>query len=68
MPPTIALRPMHQLLPIIDEIQRFGFDVGVQPLFNQRFDFARRGVSHADVNLFQIAAGAVEIEFVGTIG
>ena len=61
MPPSVALRPVDQLLPVVDQPERLGFDVGVQPLFDQRLHFARRGVGDADVNAVHVAAGAAEI-------
>src|SRR5262245_17159029 len=61
MPPAVALRPMDKLLPVVDQPEWLGFDIGVQPLFDQRLHFARRSVGDADVNAMHVAAGAAEI-------
>src|SRR5262245_37564196 len=64
MPPAIALRPVDQLLPVVDQPEWLSLDVSVQPFFDQRLHFASRGVGDADVNAMHVAAGAAEIEFV----
>jgi hypothetical protein len=61
MPPSVALRPVDKLLPVVNQPERLGLDVGVQPLFDQCLHFARGGVGDTDVNAMHVAAGAAEI-------
>jgi hypothetical protein len=47
--------------------QWFRFDVGVEPLFDQRLDLTGRGIGDADIQAVLIAAQSAEIELAGGI-
>ena len=65
--PAVALGPEDQLGAAVDQAQRLRFDVGVQPLFDQRLDLAGRGVGDDDVEPVLVAAEAREIQLVGRV-
>src|SRR5262245_3466540 len=62
--PAVTLRPVNQLLTVVDEAQWFGLDVGIQPFLDERFHFARFRVGDANIDLLHVAAGAAEVKLV----
>src|SRR4029079_11251669 len=64
VPPPVALRPVQQVLAVVDETQRPRLDVGVEPLFDDYLHVAARCVGDAHVETFHVAAQPREIDLV----
>ena len=64
MSPTILFRPMNVFFAAVDEAQVTGFHIGIQTFFNQGFYGAQFGVGYTDVDAFEVAAGAGEVELI----
>src|SRR5581483_5736243 len=63
--PAITLAPPDQLGAVVNDAERFGFDIDIHALLDERLNLAGSGVDGADIHAMQIAAGAAEVELVG---